>query len=115
MAAERAIAAHSGSLQTLAASPTLLAAADLLQRGPVAIIAGPASDAHTGALVGAALSAPDPAMSVLRTDDGTDWPAASPAAGRTPRNGTAAAYLCRNMVCGLPETDPDAFRAMLAA
>ncbi len=100
-ACERLIRAFSGAGAALALSPTLLAAADLLERAAVVAVAG--EDAR--ALLRAALAAPDPAICVLRTKDGADWPAMSPAHGRAPVDGGAAAYVCRSMVCGLPATD----------
>jgi len=108
---EKLIRAFSGAGAALALSPTLLAAADLLERAAVAVVAGE----NAQALARAALAAPDPAICVLRTKDGGDWPATSPAHGRVPIEGKAAAYVCRSMVCGLPATDVQALARDLRA
>ena len=100
--AERLIRAFSGAGAALALSPTLLAAADMLERAAVVVVAG---DNAAAPLLRAALASPDPAVCVLRTRDGADWPATSPAHGRVRIGDKAAAYVCRGMVCGLPLTD----------
>ncbi len=99
---EKLILAFSGAGAALALSPTLLAAADMLERAAVVVLAG---EAGADGLLRVALASPDPATCVLRTKDGADWPESSPAHGRTPVGGKAAAYVCRGMVCGLPLTD----------
>jgi uncharacterized protein YyaL (SSP411 family) len=53
----------------------------------------------------AALSAPDPAICVLRAPPGQDVPPLHPAHGKTATGGSAA-YLCRAGVCGPPLRDP---------
>ena len=111
-ACEKLIRAFSGAGAALALSPTLLAAADLLERAAVVVVAG---EDGADALVCAALASPDPATCVLRTRDGADWPETSPAHGRTPVDGKAAAYVCRAMVCGLPASDANALRAELSS
>ena len=100
---EALIRAFSGGGSMLALSPTLLCAADALERAKVAVIAGSAGQG-ADALLSAALSSPDPTVCVLRTSDGADWPATSPAHARTPVAGQAAAYVCQSMTCGLPVT-----------
>ncbi|MFO1114836.1 MAG: hypothetical protein U1E28_04080 [Beijerinckiaceae bacterium] len=99
---ERLVRAFSGGGAALALSPTLLAASDLLEHARVTVVAG---DEQSGsvALLHAALTSPDPAVCVLRAGD--DWPEGSPAHGRTPVDGKAAAYVCENLVCGLPTTE----------
>jgi len=111
-ACEQLIRAFSGAGAALALSPTLLAAADCLERAAVVVVAG---DDGAGALLRAALASPDPATCVLRTKDGADWPGSSPAHGRTPVGGKAAAYVCRSMVCGLPVTEASALKAALSS
>ncbi|MFT4098701.1 MAG: thioredoxin domain-containing protein [Rhodoblastus sp.] len=111
-ACEKLIRAFSGAGAALALSPTLLAAADTLERAAVVVVAG---EDDADRLLRAALAAPDPAICVLRTKDGADWPQSSPAHGRVPLEGKAAAYVCRSMVCGLPAVDPQALRAALTS
>ncbi len=103
IAAERALAAFSGARDQLPMSPTLLTAADNMARGRLVVIAG--DDGERLARI--ARAAADPAISAMVTRDGADWPAASPAHGRTPVAGAAAAYVCENGVCGLPIVSPD--------
>nr|HMN74209.1 thioredoxin domain-containing protein [Rhodoblastus sp.] len=110
VACEKLIRAFSGAGAALALSPTLLAAADTLERAAVVVVAG---EEGADALLRAALASPDPATCILRTKDGVDWPATSPAHGRVPVGGKAAAYVCRSMVCGLPAVDSGALRTAL--
>ena len=60
--------------------PTLLAAADLLEEGASVVIVG----GNSAALAEAALSAPDPAVVVLRAADGGSLPVSHPAYGKAP-------------------------------
>ncbi|MCX7377768.1 MAG: thioredoxin domain-containing protein [Alphaproteobacteria bacterium] len=103
--AEAVLEAFGGLDRDWAAAPTLLAAADLLENAAVAVIAGPADAPETQALARAALSAPDPALCVLRAPPGQDVPPLHPAHGKTAAGGSAA-YLCRAGVCGPPLRDP---------
>ena len=112
-ACEKLMGAFSGAGAALALSPTLLAASDLLDRAQVVVVAGSGEDAD--ALAHAALASADPAVCVLRTADGRDWPEGSPAHARVPVDGRAAAYVCRAMVCGLPTTSPAELAATLGA
>jgi uncharacterized protein YyaL (SSP411 family) len=100
--AEGMLRAFSGSPERLAAMPTLLAAADLLEEAASVVIAGDPDSALAKDLAAAALAAPDPAMTVLRAGDPDHIPAGHPAHGKTPGKVGAAAYLCRRSVCGLP-------------
>ncbi len=111
---ERLITAFGGPRDDLAQSPLLLAAADLLERAAVIVVAGDPDDPRAKALVAAALAAPDPATCVLRTLDGADWPEASPGYGRAPVNGGPAAYLCRGSTCTLPVATPEELRRLMA-
>ncbi|MFV0280891.1 MAG: thioredoxin domain-containing protein [Rhodoblastus sp.] len=108
-ACDRLILAFSGAGAALALSPTLLGAADLMERATLVVVAGDSGEA----LARTALASPDPAVCVLRTADGADWPRLSPAHGRTPIGGKAAAYVCRAMVCGLPDGETAALREKL--
>jgi uncharacterized protein len=102
--AENLIRAFTGTPDLLAQGPLLLAAADFLERGIVVVIAGPGDDPSAIALARQALSSPDPATSVLRTNDNADWPENSPGHGKTMQDGAAAAYVCRGRACSLPVT-----------
>jgi uncharacterized protein YyaL (SSP411 family) len=106
-AAEGVLIAFGGMGEALAAAPTLLAAADLLERGAVVVVAGAGE-----ALAQAALRAADPAVCLLRAPAGA-VPAGHPAYGKIATDGAAAAYLCRGGVCGLPLHDPAALRAAI--
>ncbi|HEY4253421.1 MAG TPA: thioredoxin domain-containing protein [Roseomonas sp.] len=109
-AAERSIGAFAGH-QALAAMPGLLAAADLLTEGAAVVIAGPAGDPRTAALLATALGHPDPALAVLRAAD-TLAPA-HPAHGKGMLGGAPAAYVCRHGACALPVTDPASLARLL--
>ena len=91
----------------------MLAASDLLERARVVVVAG-TSEQGAEPLLRAALGAADPAICVLRAEPGEDYPEGSPAHGRAPVNGMAAAYVCRDMVCGLPTTSADELTRDLA-
>ncbi len=108
--AEALLIAFGGLGDRLAAAPTLLAAADLLEAGATIVVAGPPDAPATLALIAAALGAPDPAVMVLRAPNAQSLPPTHPAFGKAEIAGQPAAYLCRGNVCGLPVTDP----AMLA-
>jgi len=109
--AEALLIAFGGLGDRLAAAPSLLAAADLLEAGATVVVAGPPDGHATFALLSAALAAPDPAVMVQRASGGHALPRDHPAFGKTDIGGQAAAYICRGNVCGLPITDP----ALLAA
>jgi hypothetical protein len=103
-AAERLIRAFSGApAQELAQCPLLLGAADFLERGGCVVVEGPLDDPLAVALAEVALSAPDPALTVLRLDRSL-WPHGAPG-DRPALPETPAAMLCRGSVCGLPVRD----------
>lgn len=102
--AEGVLTAFGGMGEALAAAPTLMAAADLLERGIVVVVVGDGE-----ALVQAALRAADPAVCVLRAVDGV-VPVLHPAFGKMAKDGVAAAYVCRGGVCGLPVREVGALR-----
>ncbi len=104
--ARATITAFGGLGDRLTACPTLLAAADLLEDGAVAVIAGAPDLPATQALLAAALTAPDPAVVVLRAPHADALPLAHPAHGKTAPPGRALAYVCRGGVCGLPVEMP---------
>ena len=74
--------------------PTMLAAADLLEEGASVVVVG----ANSAALAAAALSAPDPAVVVLRAPDSGWLPATIlPTAKR--RHRTARRLMCAGGTC----------------
>jgi uncharacterized protein YyaL (SSP411 family) len=111
--AEATIGAFTGLDQGLAAMPSLLAAADLLEQGAAVVVAGDPADPAARALAEAALAHPDPALAVLRSPAPDALPPGHPAHGKGPVEGRAAAYVCRNGTCSLPVTDPEALAARL--
>ena len=108
--AEGLLRAFTGNPDQLAAMPTLLAAADLLEEAATVVIAGEPA----GELASAALGAADPAIVVLRTDSLEALPAEHPAFGKSAGAGGATAYVCRRSVCGLPISGGDALAAALS-
>lgn len=106
------LTAFAGEPDQLAGMPTLLAAADLLEEGASAVVAGAPGAAEP--LVKAALRAPDPAVVVLRVPEAGVLPPDHPAFGKTAPPGQAAAYVCRRNVCGLPVADAAALSSALA-
>jgi uncharacterized protein len=100
--AEAVLRAFSGNRDQLAAMPTLLAAADLLEEAAAVVIAGPPDHPLAEALAAAALAAPDPAVVVLRAPAADALPADHPAHGKAAGPEGAATFVCRRQVCGLP-------------
>ena len=111
--AEAVICAFSGNPDALAGSPTLLAAADLLESGTSVVVAGDPDLPATRALVRAALTCPDPAVCLIRAPAAQVLPPSHPGHGKSAPAGSAAAYVCRHQTCGLPLADPDALAAAL--
>ncbi len=105
--AEAVIRAFSGKADMLAACPSLLAAADLLQRGACVVVIGEAEPSRP--LCDIALGAPDPAICVLQVSDTRGLPEAHPAYGKT----APGAYVCRNQTCSLPVTTPAELAVLL--
>jgi len=87
----------------------LLAAFDLLA-DPVQVVI--ADGAGGQALERAVASVSLPNRILLRTD-GSPLPAHHPAAGKSPLDGRATAYVCRGSTCSAPITDPAALRTAL--
>ena len=113
--ADAVLRAFTGIPDQLAAMPTLLAAADLLEEAADVVIVGPSDGTLGHALTAATLAGPDPATVVLRAPTPDVLPASHPAHGKTAGPEGAAAYVCRRNVCGLPVTDPAVLTAMLRA
>ncbi len=99
---EDLLRAFTGDPDQLAAMPTLLAAADLLEEAAEVVIAG------DPALAKEALTSADPAVVVLRA--ATSLPANHPAFGKT-----GGVFVCRRNVCGLPITDRRTLATTLSA
>ncbi len=106
--AEAVLAAYGGRREMLAASPVLLAAADMLENAACVVVTGPDGPLHR-----AALAAADPAVVVLRVADGADLPVTHPAYGKTSEG--PAAFVCRGSVCALPVTEVAALQGLLRA
>ncbi len=113
--AEALLRAFAGNPDQLAGMPGLLAAADLLEEAATVVVAGDPAHPQAQALTVAALTAPDPAVLVLRAPAADALPQGHPAFGKTPAAGGPAAYLCRRSVCGLPVSDAAALRTMVCA
>lgn len=113
LAAERTIRAFTGLIEGLAAMPSLLAAADLLENAATVVVAGDPSDPTAQALARTPLASSDPAIVVLHASSPAALPAGHPAHGKRPVEGRPAAYLCRAGTCSLPVTSPaDLARAL---
>ena len=104
--AEALLAAYGGKPERLGGSPVLLGAADMLENATCIVITGGSDE-----LARAALSAPDPAVVVVRLQGMETMPPLHPAYGKTSTE--PAAFICRGGICSLPVTTPDALRALL--
>ena len=111
--ARAVLRAFAGAGQGLTAMPTLLAATDLLENAATVVVAGPADDPAARALAHAALTAPDPAVCLLRASDPSAVGPDHPAHGKIAPTDRPLAYVCRGEVCGLPLADPEAVRLAL--
>jgi hypothetical protein len=103
--ADALLAAFGGRAEMLAASPVLLAAADMLENAACVVVTG-----GDPGLARAALAAPDPAVVVLQVSGGA-LPPGHPAAEKNTEQ--PAAFVCRSGVCALPVTTAEALRALL--
>jgi uncharacterized protein YyaL (SSP411 family) len=108
--AEALLRAFTGNPDQLAAMPTLLAAADLLEEAATVVIAGDPAQP----LAAAALEADDPAVVVLRAPNANALPAGHPAFGKPAAADGSVAYVCRRMVCGRPVADGKALAQALS-
>ena len=113
--AEGVLRAFATEGDRMASVPGMLGAADLLAEAASVVVAGDPADARTQALLDAALSAPDPAVVVLRASVADALPAGHPAFGKGPLGDVPAAYVCRHNVCGLPATEAGALQSRLAS
>jgi uncharacterized protein YyaL (SSP411 family) len=104
--AERIVAAFSGELsRNFFPLASLIAGAELLQRGLQVVIRGAPDADDTAALVRAVhgASLPNLVLQVVAAD--ASLPAGHPAEGKGMVAGKAAAYVCEGPVCSLPLTD----------
>jgi len=107
------IGAFSGAGERLAAMPTLMAAAGILEDGgSVVVIAGPNRERARQLSVVARASA-DPSMSVIATNGAAELPPDHPAHGKTAGPAGAAAFVCRGGVCGMPVSEPHELAVLL--
>jgi uncharacterized protein YyaL (SSP411 family) len=113
--AEALLRAFTGKPDQLAAMPSLLTAADLLEEGATVVIAGDPQLPLAQTLAAVALGAVDPAVVVLHAPTPAALPPAHPAYGKSAGPEGAAAYVCRRSVCGLPLADAAALGAALSA
>jgi uncharacterized protein YyaL (SSP411 family) len=100
---EALLRAFTGNPDQLAAMPTLLSAADLLEEGATVVVAGEPGQPLADTLTHTALAAADPAVALLRVTRPDALPSRHPASGKWADG--AAAFVCRRNVCGLPVTD----------
>ena len=99
------------------AVPMMLAALSAYHAGmPQVVVAGPPERADTQALLDAVRSVYRPAALLVRVDPGRQAALAALlpwVASMGPRDGRAAAYVCRDFACDAPATDPDALAESL--
>ena len=110
--ADALIRAFAGAAEGLGASPLLLLAADMLERGGCIVIEGPLGDSDAAALAAAALCAPDPGLTVLRLERRL-WSDGSPR-DDLPHASSPVARLCRGQMCSLPVDTPAALTQLMA-
>jgi uncharacterized protein YyaL (SSP411 family) len=113
--AEALLRAFTGKPDQLAAMPSLLTAADLLEEGATVVIAGDPQHPLAQALAAVALGAADPAVVMLRAARLDALPEGHPAYGKSAGAQGAAAYLCRRSACGLPMVDGAALARALSS
>ena len=113
--AEALLRAFTGKPDQLAAMPSLLTAADLLEEGATVVIAGDPQHPLAQTLAAVALGAADPAVVMLRAARLDALPEGHPAYGKSAGAQGAAAYLCRRSVCGLPVVDGAALARALSS
>jgi uncharacterized protein YyaL (SSP411 family) len=112
---EALLRAFTGNPDQLAAMPTLLAAADLLEEAATVVVAGERLHPFSRTLAAAAVASADPAVVVVRAYAPDALPQTHPAFGKPAGSTGAVAYVCRRNVCGLPIMDGEAVRSALTA
>ena len=107
--AERQVAAFAGELEkNFFPLMTLLNGYELLQRATELVIVGEPTDSATEALRRAVYAKSLPNKIVRRLAPDTFLPANHPATGKGLVGGRPAIYVCRDMTCEAPITDPAA-------
>ena len=105
--ADATIAAFAGEIgRNFFPLATLLNSNELLQAALQIVVIGPHDAGETRDLLDVVhrRSLPNRVLAVLEA--GEALPAAHPAAGKSPVNGRATAYVCRGTTCSLPITEP---------
>jgi uncharacterized protein YyaL (SSP411 family) len=106
--ATRQVAAFAGELQTnLFPLMTLLNGYETLQSVTELVIVGDPADPATAALRRAVHGKSLPNKVVRQVSPGVQLPADHPAAGKGLVDGKPALYVCRDMMCQAPITDPE--------
>jgi uncharacterized protein YyaL (SSP411 family) len=109
--ARRQVAAFAGELEhNFFPLMTLLNGYDLLEHATEVVIVGDPATPATEALRRAVYARSLPDKIVRRLAPGIELPPAHPAAGKGLVRGRPALYVCRNMTCEAPVTDPEALR-----
>jgi uncharacterized protein len=107
----RQVAAFAGELESnFFPLMTLLNGYDLLENATELVIAGDPATPTTEALRRAIYNKSLPNKIVRRLMPGIGLPPGHPAAGKGLVGGKPALYVCRNMSCEAPVTDPEALR-----
>jgi len=108
--ARRQVAAFAGELQTnFFPLMTLLNGYETLESAAELVIVGDPADPAAEALYRAVLARCLPNKVVRRLSPNGSLPADHPASGKGLVGGKPALYVCRNMTCEAPITDPSAF------
>ncbi len=94
--------------------PGLMMSYEWLERGAQLIIIGDPADPARRALQRAAFAAGAPLKVVTLLTPEQTLPPTHPAAGKRLVDGKPTAYVCANMTCGAPVTDPAALQPQLA-
>ncbi|HYC03408.1 MAG TPA: thioredoxin domain-containing protein [Azospirillaceae bacterium] len=112
--AEAVVTAFAGELtRNFFPLSTYLNNAELLLSAVQLVVVGPPDHPMTRALLRAALDLSLPDLILQRVPPGAELPEGHPARGKGTVAGRPAAYVCRNLSCGLAVTEPAALTALL--
>jgi uncharacterized protein len=112
--AEQLVEVFSGEARrNPAVHAALLSGYGLLAEPVQVVVMGAANDPALAQLRATALGAPAPDLIVLTVPPGVPLAADHPAAGKTPIDGRATAYVCVGRVCLPPVTVPDQLAELL--